>query len=122
MAIAASSHPRRAAVLVILAAALSWHVWVPAFIVVVFLAWVVVHRQFEGPHGDRLARRWHRMWPPPAWLTGAVALVGAAAYGASSVSLEVKTLPIALNVLAIAMIAWGALFATSDPIPSARRR
>ena len=115
-------HPRRAAVLVILAAALSWHIWVPALIVVVFLAWVLVHRWFEGPHGDRLASRWHRMWPPPAALTAAVALVGAVAYAASTASLEVKTLPIALNVLAIGVIAWGVLFAKSAPIPSARRR
>jgi hypothetical protein len=122
MAIGASSHPRRAAVLVILAAALSWHVWVPALIVVVFLAWVAIHRRFEGPHGDRLARRWHQVWPPPAALTAVVALAGAVAYAASTASLEVKTLPIALNVLAIGVIAWGALFARSVPIPSPRRR
>jgi hypothetical protein len=122
MAVRATSYPRRAALLVIFAAALSWHVWVPALIVVVFVAWVIVHRRFEGPNGDHLARRWDRMWPPPALLTAVVALAGAVAYAASTASLEVKTLPIALNVLAIGTIAWGALFAKPVSIPSARRR
>ncbi len=95
---------RRAAVLVILAAVLWWHAWMPAVLFVAFVAWVVLHKQFEGELGERHGHAWRRVWPPTTLVLVAAIIVGTAVYCVSDYSIEAKVLPVALNALALAML------------------
>ena len=91
---------RRAGVFVILAAALWWHALVPGLILVAFIVWAVLHTRYQGARRDRFMRFRQRLWPPALLTVIALIVAGTTLYGMSSVPLEVKVLPIALNVLA----------------------
>jgi hypothetical protein len=91
---------RRAAVLVILAAVLWWHEWMPALIVVAFVVWAVLHTRYQGARREAFMRLRRRVWPPAPVVLVALIVAGTAVYWLSSGAIEAKVLPIALNVLA----------------------
>lgn len=94
----------RAAVLLILAAALWWHAWVPGLVLVAFVGWAVLHTRYQGVRREAFMRARARAWPPAALLLVAAILAGTALYGASSVSLEARVMPIALNLVAFSLL------------------
>jgi hypothetical protein len=96
-----------AAVLVILAAVLWWHRWVPALIVVAFVAWVLLHERLEDVRGEGLRRAWRRAWPPATLVLVVLIAGGTALYAASSQALEAKIMPLALNAFAGLMVIGG---------------
>ena len=96
-----------AAVLVILAAAFWWHEWMPAVIVVAFVAWALLHRRYQGVRRDDFMRFRRRVWPPAPLVLVALIVAGTAVYVTSTVSVEARVLPIALNVVAVGMIVLG---------------
>ncbi len=100
---------RRAGVLVILAAALWWHQWMPGLILVAFITWALVHTRYQGARRERFMRFRGRVWPPAPLVLVVVIVAGTAMYGMASAAIEMKVLPIALNVLAagtMAVTAW----------------
>ena len=109
---------RRAAVFVIFAAALWWLEWMPALLVLAFVAWLIVHTRFEGEYGDDLRRARQRFWPPASIVLIALIVAGTAAYGVSNRALEAKMLPIALNVVALFTLLLGIRW----PVVSSRER
>ena len=98
---------RRAAVFVIFAAVLWWLEWMPALLVLAFVAWLIVHKRFEAAYGDDLRRARQRFWPPASIVLIALIVAGTAAYGVSTRALEAKMLPIALNVVALFTLLLG---------------
>ena len=96
-----------AAVLVILAAILWWHRWVPALIVVAFVVWVILHKRLESGRGDGLRRAWRRVWPPATLALVVLIAGGTTLYVASSHAFEAKIMPVALNAFAGLMVAGG---------------
>ena len=94
----------RAAVLVIVAAAFWWHEWMPAVAVAVFVGWALLHRRYQGARRDGFMRFRGRVWPPAPLILVALIVAGTAVYVTSTISVEAKALPIALNVLAAGMI------------------
>jgi hypothetical protein len=95
-------------VLVILAAALWWHALMPGLILLAFIVWAVLHRRYQGARRERFMRARQRVWPPPPLALAALILAGTMLYGMSSVPIEVKVLPITLNVLAAGMLVTAA--------------
>src|SRR2546426_9630275 len=57
---------RHAAVLVMLAAALWWHAWMPAVILVAFVVWAALHTRYHGARREAFMRARARVWPPAA--------------------------------------------------------
>ena len=102
---AASAHS--AAVLVILAAVFWWHAWMPAVAVVAFVGWVLLHRRYQGARREDFMRFRRRVWPPAPLVLVAVIVAGTAMYVTSTVSVEARVLPVALNVVAAGMIVLG---------------
>jgi hypothetical protein len=103
-------------VLVIVAAALWWHRWIPALFVAGFVLWVILHRRLEGDLGEALGRGWRRAWPPRIAVLVLVLSSGTLAYWFSDEPITPKVLPIALNMLALWLISFGSwwkLFAHS---------
>src|SRR2546425_421798 len=98
---------RRAAMFVIFAAVLWWLEWMPALLVLAFVAWLIVHKRLEAAYGDDLRRVRQRFWPPASIVLIALIVAGTAAYGVSSRALEAKMLPIALNVVALFTLLLG---------------
>lgn len=98
---------RYAAVFVILAAALWWHAWMPALLVVAFVAWAVLHTRYQGPRREGFMRLRRRVWPPAPLVLIALIVAGSAVYWMSSDAIEAKVLPIALNVLAVGAVVFG---------------
>ena len=96
---------RHAAVFVILAAAFWWHRWIPLVLVVAFVAWLVVHKRLEGPQGAALRRAWQRGWPPAVLVLVAVTVATTALYWLSPSTVNARSVPIALNVLAVVTLA-----------------
>jgi hypothetical protein len=100
---------RRAGVLVILAAALWWHQWMPGLILVAFVAWALLHRRYQGARRESFMRFRRRIWPPAPLALAALIVIGSAVYAMSAEVIEAKVLPIALNVLAavtLGIAAW----------------
>jgi len=98
---------QRAAVLLIVAAVLWWHRWIPALLVAGFAAWVILHRRLEGDLGEALGRVWRRAWPPRNAVLVLLLSTGTLAYWFSDEPITPKVLPIALNMLALWLISFG---------------
>ena len=97
-----------AAVLVILAAALWWHAWMPGAILVAFVLWAALHTRYQGARRQAFMRARARIWPPAALVLVALIVAGIAAYGLATDVIEAKVLPIALNAVALSIlvVAW----------------
>jgi hypothetical protein len=107
---------QRAAVLLIVAAVLWWHRWIPALLVAGFVSWVILHRRLEGDLGEALGRVWRRAWPPGTAVLVLLLSSGTLAYWFSDELITPKVLPIALNMFALSLISfgnWWTLFAHS---------
>ena len=109
---------RRAAVFVIFAAVLWWLEWMPALLVVAFVAWLIVHKRFDGEYADDLRRARQRFWPPASIVLIALIVAGTAVYYASYRALAAKMLPIALNVVALVTLILGIRW----PVVASRKR
>jgi len=109
---------RRAAVCVIFAAVLWWLEWMPALLVLAFVAWLIVHTRFEGEYGDDLRRARQRLWPPASIVLIALIVAGTAVYGMSNRAPIAKMLPIALNVIALFTLILGIRW----PVVASRER
>ena len=109
---------RRAALFVIFAAVLWWLEWMPALLVVAFVAWLIVHKRFEGEYADDLRRARQRLWPPASTVLIALIVAGTAVYYASDRTLAAKMLPIALNVVALVTLILGIRW----PVVASRKR
>jgi hypothetical protein len=110
---------RFAAVLVILAAALWWHRWVPAVVVLAFVFWAVLHKWLESEASAGRQRAWRHAWPPATLVLLVLIVGGTALYFGSSAAIEAKILPIALNALAGLMVVAGMCMplSASPPVP-----
>jgi hypothetical protein len=97
---------RHAAVLLLVTAVLWLHQWLPAILVGVWVAWLILHKRLEGSFGDTLIRLWRRAWPPPAWVLAPLLAVNALAYWFYAPD-PAKLLLVALNVLALSILLWG---------------
>ena len=98
---------RFAAVLVILAAVLWWHRWMPAVVVLAFVVWVVFHKWLESEAGAGRQGAWRGAWPPASLVLLVVTVAGTALYSGSNAAIEAKILPIAFNALAGLMVVAG---------------
>jgi hypothetical protein len=101
-----AEHRKRASVLLVVAWALWWHRWIPAFLVAAVVSWAILHRRLEGTLGRRLARLWRRVWPPRTIALIPLLLGGTLAYWASDEPITPKVLPIALNIVALSLIVF----------------
>jgi hypothetical protein len=111
--------------LLIVAAAVWWHRWLPALLVAGVLSWAVFHRRLEGNPGRVLGRLWRRAWPPRTIVLIPLLLSGTLAYWVASEPIMPKVLPIALNVVALSIILfgnWWTLFAHEAGSERARLR
>jgi hypothetical protein len=98
---------RHAGVLVVFAAALWWHEWMPAVLVVAFVAWALLHRRFQGSRRDAFMRVRSHVWPLPTLVLVGLIVAGTAAYGLSRFPMDARILPIVLNVVALGLLVLG---------------
>ena len=98
---------RRAAVLLVLAWTLALHAWIPAFLAIAFVSWVILHKRLEGEFGDALARRWRRGWPPGRLVLTLLLAASAIVVWESAARPLAKVLPVTLDVLGLLMILLG---------------
>ena len=103
------SHPpwRGAAVLLVFGWVFWLHRWGPAFFVVAFAAWMILHRRLEAGLGEALRLRWRRAWPPRPLVLIALLVASVLAFVLGEAPTTAKVLPVALDVLALSMILFG---------------
>jgi hypothetical protein len=110
--------PRRhAAALVLLAAALWWHAWMPAVIVVAFVGWAVLHARYQGARRDAFMRARARVWPPDVLVLVALIVAGITLYTVSTAAIEARVMPIALNAVALSILVVARIQAVSVRAP-----
>jgi hypothetical protein len=112
-------------VLLILAAALWWHRWVPVLLLAGVVSWGILHRRLEGNPGRVLGRLWRRAWPPRTLALILLLSGGTLAYWVSDEPITPKLLPIALNIVALSIMLfgnWWTLFAHSRRFRTAGRK
>ena len=106
----AKSHQRRQAAGILLG--LAWvfwlHRWVPAMLVVAGVVWAILHKRIEAGLGESLRRRWRRAWPPRPSVLIALLIVSTLALVFQEAPAMMKILPVALSVLALSVILFGA--------------
>ena len=100
-------HRRGAAVLFVLAWVFWLIRWGPAFLVVTFVAWVILHHRLEAGLGDVLRRRWQCAWPPRLPVLIALLVASALTFVLYDAPPTAKLLPVGLDVLALSMILLG---------------
>ena len=100
-------HRRAAAVLFVLAWVFWLLRWGPAFLVVTFVAWLILHRRIEAGLGDVLRRQWRRAWPPGLPVLIALLVTSALTFVLYDAPTTAKVLPVALDVVALSMILFG---------------
>lgn len=87
---------------------------------VVFVVWVLLHKRLEGDLGADLLRLWRRVWPPATPVLVPLLVAGTVGYWVSDQPITPKVMPIALNLLALAMVAfprsWGAIAHAVPPL------
>jgi hypothetical protein len=98
---------RRAGGLFILAWVLWLHRWGPAFLVLAFVAWMILHNRLEAGLGERLGRLWRRAWPLPRVVLIALACASTLVFAWSDARATVKALPVALDVVGLSMLLVG---------------
>jgi len=110
-AIVNSDQRRRFAAALLLITSVLWlHEWLAALLVAGWVAWLILHRRLEGALGETLVRLWRRTWPPPTAVL--IPLLGANAllYWVYA-PIPGKIMPIALNLLGLAVVLCGGLWA-----------
>ena len=100
-------HRRGAAMLLVFAWVFWLHRWGPAFLVVTFVAWMILHNRLEAGLGEALRRQWRRAWPPGPLALIALILASALAFVLGDAPATAKVLPVALAVLALWLILFG---------------
>lgn len=98
---------RVAAVLLVLAWVVWLHRWAPAFLVVTFAVWVILHNRLEAGLGEVLDRQWRRAWPPHPVVLSALLFASTLAFVLDAGSATAKIFPVSLNVVALSMILFG---------------
>jgi hypothetical protein len=67
-------------VLVILAAALWWHEWMPGLVVGAFVVWAALHTRYQGARREGFMRLRRRVWPPAPLALVFLIVVGTTVY------------------------------------------
>lgn len=98
---------RVAAVLLVLAWGVWLHRWAPAFLVVTFAVWVILHNRLEAGLGEVLDRQWRRAWPPHPVVLIALLCASTLTFVLHDGPATAKLLPVGLNVLALSMALFG---------------
>ena len=98
---------RTASKLLIVTSVVWLHQWFPALVVAGFVLWVVLSKRLEGGLGRDVVRVWRRAWPPRTFVLLPVLLASTVAYGLAGVPVTAKVMPVALNVLALSILALG---------------
>ena len=98
---------RAAGILLLCAWALWLHRWVPALLVVGFVAWVIFHRRLEAGRGDVLHRRWRLALPWGRLVLIALLSASLLAFVLADGPATAKIVPVALAVLALSMVLFG---------------
>ena len=96
-----------AGVLLVLAWAFWLHRWVPALLVVGFVAWVILHKRLEAGLGEALDRRWRRAWPPGSLVLIALLSASTLAFVLHDAPATAKILPVGLDVFALSLVLFG---------------
>lgn len=110
---------RRPAVLLILTVVLWFHAWLPAFLVVAFVAWALLHKRLEGDLGQALLPLWRRVWPPASLVLVPLLVAATMAYWVADQPVLRKVMPLTLNLFALSIVVFGALV---DARPARRGR
>lgn len=110
---------RRAAVLLILTVVLWFHAWLPAFLVVAFVVWALLHKRLEGDLGQALLPLWRRVWPPASLVLVPLLVAATMAYWVADQPVLRKVMPLTLNLFALSIVVFGALV---DARPARRGR
>lgn len=110
---------RRAAVLLILTVVLWFHAWLPAFLVVAFVVWALLHKRLEGDLGQALLPLWRRVWPPAPLVLVPLLVAATMAYWVADQPVLRKVMPLTLNLFALSIVVFGALV---DARPARRGR
>ena len=80
---------------------------VAALMVAVFVLWMILHKRLEGDLGQSFLCLRRRVWPPRALVLVPLFLAGILAYWVADVPIPAKVMPVALNLLALSMLAFG---------------
>lgn len=99
--------PRGAGVLLGFAWAFWLPLWVPALLVIAFVAWAIFHHRLEAGLGLRLERRWRRAWPPGPVVLSALIVASALVFVLAAAPAIAKVLPVGLAVLALSLTLFG---------------
>ncbi len=110
---------RRAVVLLILTVVLWFHAWLPAFLVVAFVVWALLHKRLEGDLGQALLPLWRRVWPPAPLVLVPLLVAATMAYWVADQPVLRKVMPLTLNLFALSIVVFGALV---DARPARRGR
>lgn len=98
---------RRASIFLVITSVLWLHDWFAALFVAFLVVWGLLHTRLEGEGGQGASRLWRRAWPPPTLVLVPLLLAGAFAYWVADVPVAAKVMPVALNVLALSVLAFG---------------
>jgi len=101
---AGAANRRAAGVLLALGWAFWLPLWVPALLVVTFVAWVILHRRLEAGLGETL----HRLWPPGPLVLIALLSASTLAFVLHDAPATMKIVPVGLDVFALSLIFFGA--------------
>ena len=104
-------HQRVAAGLLVFAWVLWLHRWMPAVLVVTFVAWVILHHRLEAGLGEVLHRQWRRAWPPGPLALIALLFASMLAFLLQDAPAKARFLPVGLDLLALSLILLGPCWA-----------
>lgn len=97
---------RHAATLLLVTSVLWLHQWLPALLVIAWVAWLVLPKRREGDLGEALVRLWRRTWPPVTLLLAPLLVANTLAYWVYA-PVPGKIVPIILNLLGLSIVLSG---------------
>jgi len=98
---------RAATVLLCLAWTFRLHRWAPAFVVLAFVAWVLMHWRLEAGLGRVLAQRWGSPWPGGLVIVAALLCASAVAFVYADIAPLAKVMPVALALFGLSVLVTG---------------